>query len=95
MICPNCGTRLPEGSTRCHFCGFIFSARPTTGEIAIIVVTLAAVMIAVSLLLVVLTAAMEIDYRLRVIGCFVIGAIVALGYWKASRWANPRLARFG
>lgn len=95
MICPNCGTRLPEGSTRCHFCGFIVSARQTPGETAIIVVTLAAVMIAVSLLLVVLTSAMEIDPRLRVVGCFVIGAIVAWGYWKASRWANPRLARFG
>lgn len=23
MICPECGTRLSEGKTRCHFCGHI------------------------------------------------------------------------
>ena len=95
MICPNCGTRLPEGSTRCHLCGFSISFPPTPGETAIVVLTLAAVMIAVSLLLMFLTSALEVDLTLRFVVCFVIGAIVTWGYWKASRWLNPRLARFG
>jgi hypothetical protein len=25
MICPECGTRLPEGKTECHFCGYKFT----------------------------------------------------------------------
>jgi len=95
MICPNCGTRLPEGSTRCHLCGFETHPRPTRAETGIVIVSLAAVMIAVSLFFVVLTAGADIDLRFRVIGCFVIGAIAALGYWKISQWVNPRLARFG
>lgn len=95
MICPNCGTRLPEGSTRCHFCGYTASARPTSAETAIVVVSLAAVLIAVSLLLVVVTEALEISPLLRVSVCFVIGAVVTIVYWKIIRWTNPRLARFG
>mgnify|MGYP001214870866 CR=1 FL=1 len=95
MICPNCGTRLPEGRTRCHLCGFEASPRPTRAETGIVVVSLAAVMIAVGLFFVFLTADAGIDLRLRVTACFAIGAVAALGYWKISRWVNPRLARFG
>jgi len=95
MICPNCGTRLPEGSTRCHFCGFEASPRPTRAETGIVVVSLAAVMIAVSLFFVVLTADSGLDLRFRVTVCFVIGAVAAWCYWKVSRWVSPRLARIG
>jgi uncharacterized protein (DUF983 family) len=95
MICPNCGTRLPEGSTRCHFCGFEIHSRPTRAETGIVVVSLAAVMIAVSLFFVVLTANAGGDLRIRVVFCFAIGAVAAWCYWKLSRWVNPRLARIG
>lgn len=94
MICPNCGTRLPEGSTRCHFCGFSLVARPTSGEMAVVILMLSVVTIAVWFLLLVVTSSLDIDIRLRVTGCFVIGVLAAWGYWKVSQWINPRLARF-
>ena len=96
MICPNCGTRLPEGSTCCHFCGFtVADPAPTTRETAIVVLMLAAVMVTVSLLLMVATSEADLDLRIRVVFCFAIGAVVSWVYWKVSRWANPRLERFG
>ena len=29
MICPDCGTRFPEGQEKCHFCGYIVGKKST------------------------------------------------------------------
>ena len=55
MICPNCGTRLPEGDTRCHLCGFLLPQETTFAEACIIIIALFALMLAISLLLFVVT----------------------------------------
>jgi hypothetical protein len=67
----------------------------TRAETCIIVFTLAAVMLAISLLLFVITGKLEIDARLRVIMCFIAGAAVTWVYWKISQRMSPRLDRFG
>jgi len=33
MICPECGTRLPAGVTKCHFCGYEIIPTITTSFI--------------------------------------------------------------
>jgi|WetSurMetagenome_2_1015567.scaffolds.fasta_scaffold1445585_1 hypothetical protein len=92
MICPNCGTRLPEGSTRCHFCGYLPPQERTLAETCIIVVALFTVMLAISLLLFVVTGKMEIEYRFRAVVCLIAGAAGTWVFWKITRRLIPGLA---
>jgi len=94
MICPNCGTRLPEGSMRCHFCGYEIHLRQENlrADTYIVIFTLAAVLLAVSILLFVVTGRLEIDPRIRAIICLIAGAFVTWVYWKISSWISARLS---
>jgi len=92
MICPNCGTRLPEGSTRCHLCGFLLPQETTFAEACIIVIALFALMLAISLLLFVVTGTVEIDHRLRAVLCLIGGAAATWVFWRITRRMIPRFA---
>jgi hypothetical protein len=92
MICPNCGTRLPEGSTRCHLCGYLPPQETTLAEACIIVIALFAVMLAISLLLFVVTGKMEIDHRLRAVLCLIAGAAATWVFWRITRRLIPGFA---
>ena len=94
MICPNCGTRLPEGSTRCHLCGRVMipPQEATPAETCIIVIALCAVLLAISFLLFVVTGKLEIDYRLRVVVCLIAGLAGTWVFWRLTRGMVPRLA---
>jgi len=92
MICPNCGTRLPEDSTRCHFCGYVIQQENNRANSYIVIFTLAVVLLAVSLLLFVVTGKIKIDTRLRAILCLIAGVVVTWIYWKISSWMTRRIS---
>lgn len=93
MICPNCGTRLPEGSTRCHLCGRVMipPSEATPAEACIIVIALCAVLLAISFLLFVVTGRLEIDLRLRAAVCLIAGFALTWVLWRLTRRMVPRL----
>ncbi|MHB8164874.1 MAG: hypothetical protein ACYDDV_11150 [Methanoregula sp.] len=86
MICSECGTRLPKGMTKCHFCGNSLSVTNETSFIDkfVALFTLLAVFIAIIVFFYSYTEGISSDVTLRAVTSIVVGAVLTCFYWLMS-----------
>ena len=85
MICPNCGTRLPIGIVKCHFCGIkVTRARMTDfTDKFVALFTLMAFFVSVVILFYTIWGNVG-DMGTRAIISMIIGLGITYLYWKFS-----------
>lgn len=85
MICPNCGTRLPLGIVKCHFCGTKVTLASMTNFVDkfVALFTLMAFFISTVILFYTLWGDVG-DMGTRAIVSAIIGLVMMILYWKAS-----------
>jgi hypothetical protein len=96
MICPECGTRLPEGSTKCHFCGTEISLKTETSVIDkfIALFTVWAFFIAVSIWFYTILDGVSQRSNISIIGgILVTGFYVAISPWTIKTIIDPILKK--
>jgi hypothetical protein len=93
MICPECGTRLPVGCTKCHFCGNEISLSIETSLVDkfIALFTLWAFFVAVTIMFYTMLEGVGDSNTLRGIVSMVGAIFITFFYWLISSWAIKRL----
>jgi hypothetical protein len=98
MICPECGTRLPKNTIKCHFCGSDVTPAKLTNFVDkfIALFTLIAFCITISLFFFTISDGGNLDIGGRVLVGTILGLLFTYLYWKISpcmikRWIDPKI----
>lgn len=88
MICPECGTRLPVGISKCHFCGNEISPAKETSFIDkfIALFTFMALFVAAVVMFYTFYQGQK-SYDVRVVASLVSASLLILIYWLVSPFA--------